>query len=260
MVSRRRGETRADPRHRRPLQGHQRTHPLRARRQPADRADAWRAQRLRGLRLHLRHRPGRRRGQGADGMGHRRPHRMGHVVVRPAPLHEIRGGAGLRRRQGPGSLRPRIRDPLPAPRLAGGPQPQAVADPRPYRGPRRAVQRLQWLGARHLVRAGGRRHFRASDTDLRPFRPVGKADSRGMPRRARRRRHSGPARLLALRRRRAERPSVAVVAYHGRRAEARQDRTRILRRQRRTHRDRNVDHVGEGRLLSPDHRSGCRTA
>jgi hypothetical protein len=41
---------------RRACQGHQRPDPLRARRQPADRADAGRAQRLRGLRLHLRHR------------------------------------------------------------------------------------------------------------------------------------------------------------------------------------------------------------
>ncbi len=73
-----------------PDQGHQRPDPLYARRQPADRPDARRAQRLRGLRLHLRHLPGRRRGQGAGRMGHRRHDRMGHVVLRPAPLHRLR--------------------------------------------------------------------------------------------------------------------------------------------------------------------------
>jgi dimethylglycine dehydrogenase len=54
------------------LQGHQRPDPLYARRQPADRPDAGRAECLRGLRLHLRHLPGRRRGQGAGRMGDRR--------------------------------------------------------------------------------------------------------------------------------------------------------------------------------------------
>ena len=49
---------------------------------------------------------------------------------------------------------------LPAPCLAGRPRPQAVADPRPHRGARRPVQRLQWLGARHLVRASRATTFR----------------------------------------------------------------------------------------------------
>ncbi len=40
---------------------------------PADRADARRAQRVRGLCFHLRHHARRRRGQGAGRMGHRRP-------------------------------------------------------------------------------------------------------------------------------------------------------------------------------------------
>ena len=88
-LSRRRRRARADPRHGRPVQGDQRADPLRARRQSADRPDARRAQCLRGLRLHLRHRPGRRRRQGAGRMGDRGPDRMGHVVVRPAPLHRL---------------------------------------------------------------------------------------------------------------------------------------------------------------------------
>ncbi len=67
----RRHGARADPRHRRPVEGHQRPDPLCAGRQSADRPDAGRAERLRGLRLHLRHRAGRRRRQGAGRMGDR---------------------------------------------------------------------------------------------------------------------------------------------------------------------------------------------
>jgi dimethylglycine dehydrogenase len=93
-------------------QDDQRPDPLCARRQPADRADAGRAQRLRGLRLHLRHRAGRRRGQGAGRMDHRGRDRMGHVVLRPAPLHRLHRSR-LLRRQGDGGLRPRIRHAFP---------------------------------------------------------------------------------------------------------------------------------------------------
>ena len=42
----------------------------------------------------------------------RGPDRMGHVVLRPAPLHRLCLGAGLLRRQGHGDLRQRIRDPV----------------------------------------------------------------------------------------------------------------------------------------------------
>ena len=59
----------------------------------------------------------------------RGPDRMGHVVLRPAPLHRLCLRARLLRRQGHGDLRQRIRDPVPAPCLAGRPRPQAVADP-----------------------------------------------------------------------------------------------------------------------------------
>ncbi len=72
----------ADPGHGRPVEGHQRPDPLCAGRQSADRADAGRAERVRSLRLHLRHRAGRRRRQGAGGMGDARGDRVGHVVVR----------------------------------------------------------------------------------------------------------------------------------------------------------------------------------
>ena len=109
------------------------------------------------------------------------PDRVGHVVVRPAPLHGLCLRARLLRRQGHGDLRQRICDQLPAPRLAGRPRPQAVADPRSHQGARRPVQRLQWLGARHLVRQTGRRHFRSR----RPRRSA--ATDRGSRASARRR-------------------------------------------------------------------------
>ncbi len=115
-------------------QGHQRSHPLHPRRQPLDRADAGRAERLRGLRLHLRHRPGGRVGQGAGRMGDRRGDGMGHVVGRPAPLHRPCRRPGLRARQGEGGVRPRIRHPLPPPRMARGAEHEDVACPREDRG------------------------------------------------------------------------------------------------------------------------------
>jgi dimethylglycine dehydrogenase len=95
-------------------------------RQPADRADAGRAQCVRGLRLHLRHLPGRRRRQGAGRMGDGGRDRVGHVVVRPAPLHRVLR-PGLHHRQGHGGLWPRIRHAFPASRLAGGAQQEALA-------------------------------------------------------------------------------------------------------------------------------------
>ena len=62
----------------------------------------------------------------------------------------------------------------------------------------RAVQRLQWLGARDLVRQAGRRHVGGKHADFPARRSLGEARTRGMPGGARRRRHSRPARLLAL--------------------------------------------------------------
>jgi dimethylglycine dehydrogenase len=70
---------------------------------------------------------------------------------------------------------------FPAPCMACGPQPEAFAHPRPDSRPRRAIRRLQWLGARQLVRAAGRRHFRRSNADLPPRRTLAGPHSRGMP-------------------------------------------------------------------------------
>ncbi len=67
---------------------------------PQHRADAGRAERLRGLRLHLRHLPGGRRRQGAGRMGDRGRHRVGHVVLRPAPFYGL-GRPGLLRSRRP---------------------------------------------------------------------------------------------------------------------------------------------------------------
>ena len=55
---------------------------------------------------------------------------------------------------------------FPAPCLAARAQSQAFADPRPHRCARRAVQRLQRLGARDLVRAAGRRHLGGKHPDF----------------------------------------------------------------------------------------------
>ena len=63
------------------IQDPQRPHPLHPRRPAADRPDAGRAQRLRSLRLHLRHHPGRRCRQGARRVDYRRRDRVGHVVL-----------------------------------------------------------------------------------------------------------------------------------------------------------------------------------
>ncbi len=149
----------------RDLQGDQRAHPLRAGRPPADRADAGGARRLRGLRLHLRDRPGRRRGQGPGGMGDRGRDRVGHVVLRPAALHRVLR-PGLLRRQGGRGLRARIRHALSAPRLAGGKGPADLGAARATARGGRGDRALQRLGAGGLVRAGRRRRVGGGDADL----------------------------------------------------------------------------------------------
>ena len=125
------------------VEGHQRADPLCARRQPADRPDAGRAQRLRGLRLHLRHRPGRRRRQGAGRMGHARARpngtcgpatRAASPPLPSAPDYCVAKGMEIYGNE--------YAIQFPAPCLAGRPRPQAVADPRPHQGARRPVQRL----------------------------------------------------------------------------------------------------------------------
>ena len=84
-----------------------------------------------------------------------------------------------------------------------------------------SVQRLQWLGARHLVCRAGRRRFGSIDPDVPPRRSMAQAHPRGVPGGARRRRHSRPARLLPLPPAGRRRARLAGVADHRHRAEAR---------------------------------------
>ena len=222
---------RADAGQGRPVQGDQRADPLRARRQPADRPDARRAQRLRGLRLHLRHRPGRRRRQGAGRMGDRK--------ARPN-----------------GTCGPATR--AASPRFASAPD-YCVAKGMEIYGNEYAISfprhawpagrdrklspihdRIAALGAQFNAYNGWERATwyakpgddisEAGDADLPPRRPVAAAHPRGVPGGARRRRHPRPARLLALPPARRRRARLAVVADHRRGAETRPHRPRLFRR------------------------------
>ena len=95
----------AAARDRRRLARHQRPDPLCTRRAAAPRPDARCRERLRGPQLHLRHRPGRRCGQGHGRMDRPRRDRVGHVGLRPAPLHRV-CRSRLHARQGHRDLRP----------------------------------------------------------------------------------------------------------------------------------------------------------
>ena len=150
---------------------------------------------------------------------------------------------------------------LPAPCLAGRPRPQAVADPRPHRGARRAVQRLQWLGARHLVRASPATTSRRQSTQT--FRRDGPWQQRIREECLAVRDAAGILDLPGFSRFRLQGAGARdwLSSHdHRRRAEARPHRPRLFRRRQGPHRHRNVDHgAGRGFLL-PDHRSGRRVA
>ena len=158
---------------------------------------------------------------------------------------------------------------FPSPCLASGAQPETLADPRPDCRARRAVQCLQWLGARHLVCASPATTLRKTATQtLRPRRPVGAAHPRGMPRRARCRRHSRPPRFFAVPPAWPRRARMAVDDDHRHRAEARPHRPRLFRRRQGPHRHRNVDHGDRRGFFFPHHgggrgdgtiSSGCRS-
>ena len=104
-------------------------------------------------------------------VGHGRPDRVGHVVVRPAPLHRLLRRR-IRGRQRHGDLRPRIRDAFPAPCLAGRTRQETLTSPRKDCRTWRPDGRLQRLGARQLVRASGRRHVGRSNPDLGTHRSL----------------------------------------------------------------------------------------
>ena len=116
-----------------------------------------------------------------------------------------------------------------------------------------------WERATWYAQAG-RRRLGGADADVPPRRTVAAAHPRGVPGRARRRRHPRPARLLALPPARRRRARLAVIADHRPRAETRPHRPRLFRRRAGPHRHRNVDHgAGRGFLL-PDHRGSRRVA
>ena len=165
VVRRGRGGAGSDPRRGRGEPVDQRPDPLCAGRQPAHRADAGGRERIRGVRVHVRDRAGRGRGQGAGGVGGRRRHRVGHVELRPAPVHGL-CRPGPCTREGRGGLRARIRDALPASRLAGRARQAALPGARPDPGAGRAVRSLRRVGARQLVRRSGRRYVGGRDADL----------------------------------------------------------------------------------------------
>ena len=242
---------RADPRHGRPVQGHQRADPLCARRQPADRPDARRAQRLRGLRLHLRHRPGRRRRQGAGRMGDARARPSGTCgpAIRaasppspPAPDYCVAKGMEIYGNE--------YAIQFPAPRLAGRPRPQAVADPRPHRGAGRQFNAYNgWERATWYAQPGDD----VSEASTQTFRRDGPWQQRIREECLAVRDAAGILDLPGFSRFRLQGAGarrLAGAADHRPRAEARPHRPRLFRRRHGPHRHRNVDHGAAPRICS----------
>ncbi len=263
MVSQRRHRARADPRHGRPLQGDQRADPLCAGWQPADRADARRAERLRGLRLHLRHRAGGGAGKVLAEWVTEGQTGMGHVVLRPAPLHRLRRRAGPCRRQGHGNLRQRIRDQFPrhAWPAARGRKLSPIHD------------RIAALGAEFNAYNGWERatwYAKPGDDTSEESTLTFRRDGPGKSAYARNawRCAMPPASSTCPVSRASACMGRGARAWlstddHRHRAETRQDRPRLLRRRQGPHRHRNVDHGDRRGLLRAGHRCGrasCTTS
>ena len=153
------------------------------------------------LRLHLRHRAGRRRGQGAGRVDHRRRDRNGTcLVLRPPRRFTDFTDHGLfacRR----GWRSTATNTPCISPGIAGPPRRIASC--------RRSMTGVKALGGQMGAYAwGGSAPIwfahpgddtsEAATQDLEPHRPVGGAHPRGMRGGARQRRRARPARLLAL--------------------------------------------------------------
>jgi dimethylglycine dehydrogenase len=190
---------------------------------------------------------GRRRRQGAGRMGDRRPDRVGHVVLRSAPLHQplppTRTIPPPRASRSTATNTPSISRAHAWP--AGTRNQEALAAPRPARGARRAVQRPTTAGsAPPGIAQPGDDTFRKP-----PRRPSGTAKAPGG--RASRaeclRRHATPpasstcpASRASACRARARRRMALDRIITGARAETRPYRPRLLRRRQGPHRHRNV--------------------
>jgi dimethylglycine dehydrogenase len=104
--------------------------------------------------------------------------RMGHVVLRPAPLHRLHRPR-LLRRQGDGGLRPRIRHAFPMAPLAR--RPDRKLSPVHDRVKRWAARWAPMPAGNGPTGSRSRATtHRGSDPDLEPRRPVGAAHPRGM--------------------------------------------------------------------------------
>ena len=209
--------------------------------------------------FHLWHRPRRWRRQGAGRMDRRRRDRVGYVVLSTraaSPASSVR----TTRRQGHGSLRPRIRHALPPPLLARRARPTSV----------RTARRIKALGGQmgdyngweraSLVRTGRRRHIAGSHRDMGTRRPVAAARRRRSRRGARRRWRARSARFLPFSREGRRRVGMAADPRFRRHHQAGPDWPAVLRRCERPHGDGNVDHPFRRRRLHADHRSLRRVA
>ena len=168
---------------------------------------------------------------------------------------------GLLRRQGHGSLRPRICDPVS--RATPGRPAATRSCRRSMTGSRRSARSSTPIMAGSAptgTRKPGDDTSEESHADLPARRAVAEAYPRRMPCRARRRRHSRSARLLALPAAGRGRARMAVDADHRHRAEARPHRPWLFLRRQGPHRHRNVDHGARRGFLLPDHGGGRRMA
>ena len=158
--------------------GGQRAVHVLARRQPAGRPRAGRAQLLGGVRGDGRTVPGRRGRPGPGHMDDRRRPRPRHLGHGRGPLRRLRHPR-LHQRQGPGELQPAVPHHLPQRGAAGGPPAPHHADPRPAHRAQRRVGRVVRAGARAVVPAPGRGAGRGGDVPAVQRLPPGGRGVRG---------------------------------------------------------------------------------
>ena len=153
--------------------------------------------------LLVRHHAGRRRGQGAGGMG--RPRRAGirPLGLRPPPVRRL-CGFRLHPRQGDRGLPERIRAGLSVRGASGGTSSQTLAAVRDLAGEGRSVRRAGRMGAGGLLRSrGDRRQAVALLPSPARFRPARRGGGQGGAR------AGGRARYARLQQIRDQRPRRA---------------------------------------------------